>query len=223
MGWFSSHGSRGRKEAPPALAGPEVHVHKSLALAALLEGIRRDRKLHVLDLGAAVGSNIEFLSGYNCRLHIGDLYGGLSARRPDQSDGDELGPEFFTELFAFPESTRFDIVFAWDLFDYLSRRELAHLIRQLRRFCGEGSTIFAMVSILKQMPAQPLRFRILDPERLAYEPRTALQRPAARYAPAELNDLLRGFHVARSFLLRHGIQEYLFVRDPDPPAGVQSR
>jgi hypothetical protein len=45
--------------------------------------------------------------------------------------------------------------------------------------------------------------------------RTGLERPGPRYAPAEISGLLKGFRVDRSFLLRHGIQEYLFVRDDE--------
>ena len=40
-----------------------------------------------------------------------------------------------------------------------------------------------------------------------------MERPGPRFAPAELNELLRGFRVDRPFLLRHGIQEYLFMRE----------
>jgi len=40
-----------------------------------------------------------------------------------------------------------------------------------------------------------------------------VERPGPRFASGELNDILRGFRVDRSFLLRHGIQEYLYVRD----------
>ena len=78
-----------------------------------------------------------------------------------------------------------------------------------------GATLFALISILKQIPAEPMRFRILDQETLAYEARTAATRPCPRYAPAELNELLRGFRLDRSFLMRHGIQEYLFARLAD--------
>ena len=75
--------------------------------------------------------------------------------------------------------------------------------------------IFSLISILKTIPAQPIRFRIVDEQNLAYEVRTAATRPAPRFAPAEMNDLLKGFRVDRSFLLRHGIQEYLFVKEPE--------
>jgi hypothetical protein len=85
----------------------------------------------------------------------------------------------------------------------------------LRRHCRPGALIFALMWSQKQIPAQPIRFRIQEKGHLVYERRTELERPGPRYVPAEISGLLKGFRVDRSFLLRHGIQEYLFVRDDE--------
>ena len=213
MSWFS-RGSGHRKEQTSTQTETESQVYRSLAFAALLEEIRKRPKLQVLDLGSAVGSNVEFLSQFGCKLYIEDLYAALSSR-PTVGEGEIAGPEFFESFLAVPDDVRFDVVFAWDVFNYLQRRELAYLGEHLRRLCRPGARLLALMSSLKQIPAQPIRFRIVDEENLAYERRTQLERPGPRYVPAELNDRLRGFHVDRSFLLRHGIQEYLFVRDEE--------
>lgn len=251
MSWFSrGAGSRDRPDkdlgsAPTAPAAPESH--RSLGLASLLEAFAGRPRLQVLDLGPAVGGNVEFLSRFGCKLYIQDLYpalvpwqtalSGLPApgaatvatidraavreahetwdARPPRQDGEDEEPGLaghFSQLLAFPDETRFDAVLIWDLINYLERREVAALARQLARFCRPGAMLFAQISILKQIPAEPLRFRILDREHLAYETRTAAVRPCPRYAPAELNELLRGFRLDRSFLMRHGTQEYLFTR-----------
>jgi SAM-dependent methyltransferase len=248
MSWFSSRGARpGDRQdkdqgPPPPPAGPESH--RSLGLASLLAGFAGESRLQVLDLGPAVGGNIEFLSHFGCKLYIQDLYPALlplqaataalpapgaatvatidrAAVReahetweplPDADHEPGLATRF-AELLDFPQDTRFDAVLIWDLINYLERREVAALARQLARFCRPGAQLFALISILKQIPAEPMRFRILDQEHLAYEPRTAGTRPCPRYAPAELNELLRGFRLDRSFLMRHGIQEYLFTRE----------
>ncbi|HVT61550.1 MAG TPA: class I SAM-dependent methyltransferase [Thermoanaerobaculia bacterium] len=247
MSWLSSRGSRnaraggGRRQQEAATpGGPELH--RSLALASLLEAMGKQSKLQVLDLGPAVGGNVEFLARFGCKLYIEDLYGALAAHGPRpagepdrdlrgepasrRSSGNglphsrewadsALADRLFAELLPFPPETRFDAVLAWDLFNYMERREVSALARHLTRFCRPGALLFALISILKQIPAQPIRFRILDSERLAYEPRTTASRPCPRYAPAELDNWLRGFRLDRSFLMRHGIQEYLFVREQD--------
>ncbi|HVR10059.1 MAG TPA: class I SAM-dependent methyltransferase [Thermoanaerobaculia bacterium] len=254
MSWFSSRGA-GPREPPDkdhgsaaAASGPQSH--RSLGLASLLEGFSGRPRLQVLDLGPAVGGNVEFLSRFGCKLYIQDLYPAIAPlqaamtmspapgagtvatidraavrearetwepRAPQEGgEQDELGlGGRFDRLLAFSDDTRFDAVLIWDLINYLERREVAALARQLARFCRPGATMFALISILKQIPAEPMRFRILDQETLAYEPRNASTRPCPRYAPAELNELLRGFRLDRSFLMRHGIQEYLFARQAD--------
>ncbi len=207
MSWFS----RSRKDTGPvAQMEPEPEVHRSLGLAALLEGMRRRGPgLQILDLGPAVGTNVEFLSQLGCKLHIGDLYNS----RVSAGEGDEIGQDQYEQLF--PADARLDIVLAWDLVNYLSRAELTRLGTLLRRHCRPGALVFALVSNQKQIPAQPHRFRILGDDQLAYERRSSLERPGPRYAPYDLASALKGFRVDRSFLLRHGIQEYLFLRDDE--------
>ena len=75
MSWFS----RSRREPAVAQAETAPEVYKSLGLTALLESMRRKGQgLRILDLGSAVGGNVEFLSQIGCKLHIGDLYASRS-------------------------------------------------------------------------------------------------------------------------------------------------
>jgi len=211
MSWFSSRGVSPRKEQGRVQTVVEPEVHRSLALSALFEGIR-GRKVNVLDLGSAVGSNVEFLSQYGCKLFIEDLYAALSSRTSGE-EGDLAGSEFFADFLSLPEDTRFDVILAWDLFNYLHRKELATFSEQLRRFSHKGTLLLALISYHKQIPTQPYRFKIKDEQTLVYERRTASERPSPRIAPAEVTGLVKGFRVDRSFLLKHGIQEYLLVRE----------
>lgn len=207
MSWFSF-----RKEKEPAAGATatqtlgEPEVHKSLALPSLLERMSRG-KTNVLDLGAAVGSNVEFLSQYGCKLSIEDLFQSKTT-----AEG-EVGEEFFEQFLPLPEGAQYDVVLAWDLFNYFTRKELSHLTARLRQACRPGAHVLALVWIHKTIPAQPIRFRFHGKDQLAYERRTALERPGSRFQPADINQLMSGFRVDRSFLLRHGIQEYLFVRE----------
>ena len=154
MSWFSSRGSSPRKEQGRVQTILEPDVHRSLALAALFEEIRK-RKMTVLDLGSTV----------------------------------------------------------WDRFNYLQRKELANFAEQLRRFSRPGTLALALISYHKTIPAQPYRFKIKDEQHLIYDRQTHLDRPSPRFPPAEITGLLKGFRVDRSFLLQHGIQEYLLVRE----------
>ena len=213
MSWFSPRGSGSRKEQGRVQTQePEPEVHRSLALAALFDAIRR-RKMTVLDLGSTVGSNVEFLSQFGCKLFIEDLYTAHSTRVPSGEGGDLAGPQFFAEFLSLPEDTRFDVILAWDLFNYLNRKELPAFAEQLRKYTNSGALLFSLISYHKTIPAQPYRFKIKDEQHLVYDRRTSGERPSPRLAPAEVTNLLKGFRVDRSFLLKHGIQEYLLIRD----------
>ena len=190
MSWFSSRGVSPRKEQGRVQTVVEPEVHRSLALSALFEGIR-GRKVNVLDLGSAVGSNVKFLSQYGCKLFIEDLYAALASRTSGE-EGDLAGSEFFADFLSLPEDTRFDVILAWDLFNYLHRKELATFSEQLRRFSHKGTLLLALISYHKQIPTQPYRFKIKDEQTLVYERRTASERPSPRIAPAEVTGLLKG-------------------------------
>lgn len=211
MSWFSF-----RKEKEPAARSTgsaatqtlgEPEIHKSLALPSLLERLSRGPKANVLDLGPAVGSNVEFLSQYGCKLSIEDLFQSKTT-----AEG-EVGAEFFEQLLPLPEGAQYDVVLAWDLFNYFTRKELSHLTARLRQACNPGAHVLVLLWIHKTIPAQPIRFRFHGKDQLAYERRSTQERPGSRFQPADINQLMSGFRVDRSFLLRHGIQEYLFVRE----------
>jgi hypothetical protein len=208
MSWFSF-----RKEKEPASGSAatqtlgDQELHKSLALPSLLERLSRGPKANVLDLGAAVGSNVEFLSQYGCKLSIEDLFQSKTT-----AEG-EVGAELFEQLLPLPEGPQYDVVLAWDLFNYFTRKELSHLTARLRQACNPGAHVLVLLWIHKTIPAQPIRFRFHGKDQLAYERRSTQERPGSRFQPADINGLMSGFRVDRSFLLRHGIQEYLFIRE----------
>jgi hypothetical protein len=177
-----------------------------------MAAISKRPKARVLDLGPALGSNVDFFARFGCKLYIEDLF---SAVVESPVEGDERLD--FARHLESPDREPIDLVIAWDLFNYLSRKELLALGRELAKLCRPGAMVFALLSYLKQIPAQPLRFRIQDEESLLYMPQSGGERPSPRYAPSEVADLFSGFSVDRSFLLRHGYQEYLLLRNASPP------
>lgn len=206
MSWFSRSPAPAKAQ-PPQRAEREPEAHRSLALPEVIAEIGKRPKARVLDLGPALGSNVDFFARFGCKLYIEDLF---SAVVESPVDGDERLD--FARHLACPDREPIDLVFAWDLFNYLSRKELLALGRELAGLCRPGAMVFALLSYVKQIPAQPLRFRIQDEESLLYLPQTSAERPSPRYASSDMADLFPGFTVDRSFLLRHGYQEYLLLR-----------
>lgn len=189
---------------------PIETAFSSLALGLLVGKIASRRPCRVLELGPALGANVEFLSGFSSRIAIEDLYQTLVDVGPSFS-GDARGYcPVFEALLPYREDTRFDVILMWDLLDYLDGADVRRLMLHLQRFCHRGTLLYAMVSTRAKIPATPTNFRIVDKDKLLYQPTSTDERDCPRYRQGALLDLLPGFRVGRAFLLRNGAQEYLF-------------
>lgn len=202
-----------RVEDREAYAVPAEEIcttHKSLALAALCQRLRHDRKYHILDLGPALGANVEFFSQFRCKLYIEDFYLSLAEVRAAETE--TASPEqLYQKLLPYTEDLRFDVILCWDLFNYLPRRELQALLKHLAQQCQRGTLLFSLVATHRQIPAQPTLFKILDNENLIYETDSSDLRPSIEYKPRDLKLLMQGFQTANTFQLRSGMQEFLFI------------
>ena len=200
--------------------------YHSFALPGLLERLGEDRKSRVLDLGPAHGATVEFFSQYSCKLYVADLYRSLMAHLADpevdrlparaEEGEDEAAAaaervRLFDELLPYPEDTRFDLILAWDLLNYLEPEQIGVLGRRLAGFSYGVTRLFAMVAMHREIPARPCAFRIRDAQTLDYEALTPRTRPAPRHTEPALRRLLSGFDVASTCVLRNGMQEYVFT------------
>ncbi len=198
-----------RPQEPPE--PPQDSNHTSLALNALLQRLRSDRRYHLLDLGMASGVNVEFYSRFAAKIYIEDLYRTLSSFDYLSPDDGASYDTVFRYLLPYQRGTRFDIILGWDLFNYLQPREFLFLSRHLARFCAPGALMFALVSTRDSIPEQPGRYTIVDDQTLSYRTSSAVMRASPKYQETQLAQLMPNFRVANSFLLRNGFKEYLFA------------
>jgi hypothetical protein len=181
----------------------------SLGLKALLDMMQENRKHFILDLGPALGTNVEFWSRFPCRIYIEDFY--RNYRNAQASSSEEAGMVKMEELLPQCQGISFDIILAWDLLNYLDQEELALLVRHLMPACRPGTLLFALISSHSNMPEEPCTYRIIDPERMICAVRTDRMRACPRYHPKDIARLMTPFSISSSFLLRNGTQEYVFV------------
>lgn len=186
----------------------------SLALNTLIHRLKsKPRDYRFLDLGPASGQKLEFLSQYACKIHFEDLYRTLNSF-------DYLSPEdgvsydsVFRYLLPYNRTIRFDVVFCWDVLNYLNPEEFRHLMRHVTRYCNGGALLFALISTQKTIPEQPAKFEIAGPETLSCRIRARIMRKCPQYQETDLARFMPNFNVMNSFLLRNGFKEYLFAYD----------
>ena len=194
----------------PRESGASRTVIKSLGLNVLLDKLECDRSYSVLDLGPALEENVRFWSQFSCRLYIQDLYRSFRDWKAAVEPEDRSEVAAFRELLPFSDETVFDIILAWDIFNYFDLRELKAIVQRLSRWCRQGTKLFMLISDLPNIPESPTLFRILDKKQMIHEIPTQEKMLSPRHQPRDIAMLMARFTVSSSFLLRHGLQEYVF-------------
>ena len=62
---------------------------------------------------------------------------------------------------------------AWDVFDYMRPDQVSSLMARLTAACRPEALVLVLASTRRQIPAAPLRYRILDRESLAATARSS--------------------------------------------------
>ena len=202
-------------EAPTAIAEESKRTltgeHHSPGLQAALEAVRERQSVRVLDLGPAVATNFEFLSEFGRHIRFADLV-GEDGPISELGGGDELQLRRRARELLPPDWGIFDLVIAWDLINYLDDTQVKPIAERLRDLCRDGAILFVMIATIGEVPAKPPKYTIVDRSTLLASSDSAEVVECPRRPPAAVERLLRGFSVERSFILRHGVQEYVAVR-----------
>lgn len=179
----------------------------SRAFGSLVVDLDPDRKLTILDFGAATNSNIRFFGEYRCRLYLPDAARRLPAvRRGDLPLNAEQLDGLLPRL---PKGEKLDVVLCWELLNYLEPDAVERLGLYLEPHIRFGTSLMTVQSSRGTINRSPTVYHILGPSKVRRE--IADDRPVAcrTYSQPDLFRMLPRFEVNRSYLLQNGMQEYL--------------
>jgi hypothetical protein len=198
------------EEVPIEPPGPKIEIYSSPGLDGAVSAVPDDGNCKVLDLGPSVAANLEFLASFASYLQIVDAVD----RGPAAANLG--GPESvrLSTLNTLLDQHRrsFNLVLAWDVFNYLSPEQAERLNQSVAELCLPSARLHAIFFATDTMPAVPHRYRIVDRGHLAYEPATTELRGAPSLPAAAVGKLLKGFRIEHSFVLQHGVHEYVATR-----------
>lgn len=201
-----------REQPAPAFAGT---LTNSPLFGTLLTQLRTVERCCVLDLGPAVGANVEFFGQLHCKLHIADC--GMALAHLNDAVGETEGERPFAALLKsmlpLDRLEPVDAILAWDLLNYLDKPLFAALMEHLSPIISGDTWLHAYIGSRREMAAQPNHYRLTLEGRVAVAARDAATRTCPCYHQLDLRSLMPGFKVARSTLLQNGMQEYLFQGD----------
>ena len=180
---------------------------------AFLDCVEPSPKYHILDLGYPLAANVAYLSSrFPGRVYVADLFTAIEAERLPESVDIGRWRSLFPRLLDLSSDVQFDAIITWDVFNYLQRDALTALIAHLGAFSRSGTALFAMIATHKTIPARPWYCRIVDENRISCDADSAVVTDAPRYTAGALEKIMAGFRLQRSFLLSHGVQEYVYRR-----------
>jgi hypothetical protein len=206
--------------APSAPPAPAEHPSPGLKLA--LETYAR-RGASVLELGPLLAANLAVFCELGVRLRVVDLESSLAEAGMAEPPTGAAWERALPELVPFAADERFDLILAWDLPNHLGRERWQPLAARLAAQLAPGGALHLLVRIDKEMPARPSHYRIVEPGILSEERRTSGLVPAPRFSHAEVEKLTPGLAAAKSFLGKHGVQEFLLEHSEElhlPPRRV---
>ena len=190
---------------------PVAFRFRSPSLEIIRDQLVTPGKHSILDLGQPLSRNIEFFSRISCTLYVEDLFESLIDLPPP---GDDEGHHPYDgrvdrALSHFPD-TRFDVIFGWDLFNYMHGDQIHALMKRLSGSCRSGTLLFIMISNTPTIPDRPAQMTVDTDGRVDYAPVSNGERSNPRYTPLALERMMPGFRLLHSFLLGTAMQDYLF-------------
>lgn len=181
-----------------------TETQASRLLPSLFEQVDDEWPLMVLNVGPALPETVSFFSGYRCKLHFADLYSELPLRaaEADENDGEGAGLDHrMEEALELPGGALFDMVFFWDVLNFMSRESIAVLMDKLRPHLHPDSRAHCFAVHNSKTPVAEHYHGIVDEGHLSVRKRA---RAPADYQPhpqGELVSMLRFFQLDRSVLM----------------------
>ena len=196
-------------------------------MAELSRMLKSEQTLCVLDIGATSASNIRFFTERGHRIYSQDLL--EASTDPPLSTRDEQGQlvldskKFLEENLAY-ENGLFDLVFCWNLADYMDESLVKPVVGRLWSVMKPGGMLLAFFHTREAGPDAPyFRYHLTGSDLLEMHALNAKRDP--RSAPAgkpftlqrvfnnrHIENLFRDFASIKFFLSRDNIREVLVVR-----------
>lgn len=194
-------------------------------MSELSRVLKSDQPLCVLDIGATSASNIRFFTERGHRMYSQDLL--EASTDPSLATKDEQGhpvidsKKFLDENLAYPNS-HFDLVFCWNLPDYMDENLVKPVVGRLWSVMKPGAMLLAFFHTREAGPDAPYyRYHLTGTDALEMHALNSRRDPKKVqkhftlqrvFNNRHIENLFRDFSSIKFFLSRDNIREVLVVR-----------
>ncbi len=227
-------GSSGDPGGPAPARSAKRLTRRSSGLAELAKTLESEETLCVLDLGNTSPANIRYFTERGHKIYSEDLL--VASTDPSLLTKDEQGAaildskRFLAENLVYP-SAQFDVVFCWNLADYMDESLVKPVVGRLWSLLKPGGMLLAFFHTREAGPDAPCyRYHILGTDTLEMQhieargetrkgPTGVAHASAASGFPLQrvfnnrhIENLFRDFASIKFFLARDNVREVLVVR-----------
>ncbi len=189
---------------------------RSSGLNELTRTIASNEPLYILDLGPTSPANISHLTGLGHKVYNEDVLKASTDPAlllPPGDDGKVVldADRFLSENLVYDKEL-FDVIFCWDVPDYLHESLVKPLVNRIHRILKPKGVLLAFFHTRDAGPDAPYyRYHIAGRDILELQtgPRFRLQRV---FNNRHIENLFRDFNSIKFFLARDNVREVLVVR-----------
>lgn len=192
------------------VAAQRQAVHRSPGIIAIYNEVKLSRRNRVLDLGSSSGASFNFFAQLSCHIHFESIDGFLRERPELMASASELQAGLDAYFSRFDSHNKFDIILAWDIFNYLDGDSLRWLIARLNDHCHPNTLLHAVKYLGRRIPAAPRHFQILDQYRINISgTELSCSRPFPALDTAQQLKQMPGYVMEHTFMQQPGMEQQL--------------
>jgi len=189
----------------------------SRLLPEVLERIRENAVLTVLDVGYGVPETVDYFGERHCKIHFSGFHDALrTARQPrpaEEAMDEARWRELFQQAMPYSPDTTFDLCLFWDFLSYLDDMPLKIFTETLAPYLNKDTVGYGYALLKDDRSVLDRTYGIVDEGQLMVRQAglgslQGYSRPQARLAR-----LMSGFSISHSVLRRDGLLEMALCTD----------
>ncbi len=187
----------------------------------LLERMRQDESLRVLDIGPTSSTNINFITALGHSIYLANLVEDAAKREwtVPQEDGSpgRFDVERFLSTHLGFSGRGFDLVLFWDTADYLPEELLSPVLERIHEVMAPGGQLLAMfhtqsgLSTPAATKAEFSRYHLTDSSKVDVQ-RVGEYPLVNTYTNRQVETLLKSFKSFHFFLGKDNVREVIVTR-----------
>ena len=195
---FIQQGIKGQDTAKPV---SEMIPHESPALKDVVRTLKLNKGKKVLELGRGNAKNTNRLLSVASHVYPDNIMSLMNYHASPPR------LKFSKTTLLYEDHTLFDVVLAWDIFNYMDIEDLKIVGERLAKNCRKGALIYLIINSNKKRSSTPQDFLIQKNASLLVSKPTRIVSVEEQLSSVKLLKCFKNTRVKSSYILQKGMQK----------------